>query len=526
MNDVPHPRQLGRYEIVRELGHGAMGVVYEGRDPNINRRVAIKTARRDLLEDRTHADELMERFLQEPKAAGGLNHPNIVTIFDADEVDGTAYIAMEYLEGGSLTDYLHGRLPLKPEDAVEIAATICNALDAAHRRRIYHRDVKPDNVMLAEDGTLKLTDFGIARVEGSDITKHGSLVGTPYYMSPEQFTSQHVDGRADLFAVAVMLYEMVTGEKPFRGNSFHAVSRSVTQEEPVKPSELNFVVPDALERVILKALQKKRDKRYKNGHAMALALRESVKPDPNPRYLRLDDGSDPNATDLEENDPEKTLVTSDTSEDTLLVDDPARGSERRKKHAEIETRSGDPPWIDNKDTDREPTFPGRIVRRIALGVGAVVGIAALTYIAMPQPSPNRVGGDVGSGSFAEDAPSFAKLLLSVYKCDDIDQFNEYKLSDRIHPGWETYSGENVTIQDLESESLLTNGIDYTTEHDGDHLFINFEKAVSKIKIEITDGSYQNNDFLYASKPNHTLTRTLVLLKEERMAENSDGGAEN
>ncbi len=281
------PKRLGRYEIVRELGKGAMGIVYEGRDPNINRRVAIKTARRDVMDASINADEMMERFLREARAAGGLSHPNIITIYDADEEDGIAYIAMEYLEGGDLRDLIEQRYKIAPQEAVEMGSKICDALACAHEHGIVHRDIKPANILLPSNAPLKVADFGIAHVQDSTLTQDGALIGTPFYMSPEQFMGQQVDGRSDLFSVAIILYELLSGEKPFTGEAISTVMQHVIRTEPVPLDELNFLVPRPLSQVIMKALAKRPDERYQDGHALAAALHESMKSKPDSAILAV-----------------------------------------------------------------------------------------------------------------------------------------------------------------------------------------------------------------------------------------------
>jgi predicted Ser/Thr protein kinase len=283
--DPKMPTKLGRYEVIRELGKGAMGVVYEGRDPNIGRRVAIKTARREVVEASGMADEMMERFLREAKAAGALNHPNIITIYDAAEEDGMAYIAMEYLEGGDLADIVDSRKRLGMEEIVEIGANICEALHVAHENGVVHRDIKPANILMPTDKPLKVADFGIAHVSDSNLTQDGALIGTPHYMSPEQFMGQKLDGRSDLFSVGNILYELTTGEKPFGGEALSTVMHRVIKIDPVPPTELNFAIPDALAGVIMKAQSKRPANRYKSGNEMAAALRESLKEHPNPAIL-------------------------------------------------------------------------------------------------------------------------------------------------------------------------------------------------------------------------------------------------
>jgi len=196
------PEKFGRYEIVREIGHGAMGVVYEALDPTIGRKVALKAIRFDGIG--TTADEAARRFKNEARAAGGLNHPNIVTVYDAGEDSGVLYLAMELIEGPTLDALLRTRRTIAPPQAVDIVRQICAGLDFAHGRGIVHRDIKPANILLASHGPAKITDFGIARA-GEAMTITGQVVGTPNYMSPEQVLGRTLDGRSDLFSVGVML---------------------------------------------------------------------------------------------------------------------------------------------------------------------------------------------------------------------------------------------------------------------------------------------------------------------------------
>ncbi len=287
MADNEMPKKLGRYEIVGELGKGAMGIVYEGYDPNIGRRVAIKTARKEVLEASGMADELMERFLREAQAAGKLNHPNIITIYDAGKEGDMAYIAMEYLDGGDLDDQIKRKKRMDVDDIANMTASISEALACAHKKGIVHRDIKPANIMTLPNGDIKVADFGIAHVSDSDCTQEGSMIGTPHYMSPEQFMGQKVDGRSDLFSVAIMTYQLLTGEQPFPGDAISAVMHNVLKTEPVEPKELNFAVSESLSKVVMKALSKSPNDRYQSGDAMAAAIRESIKPNPDPAILQL-----------------------------------------------------------------------------------------------------------------------------------------------------------------------------------------------------------------------------------------------
>lgn len=286
MENTAPPERLGRYEIVRELGKGAMGVVYEGRDPSLNRTVAIKTARQDVIEKSGLAKEMMERFLREARAAGMLNHPNIITIYDVGEEAGMAYIAMEYLVGKDLGDEIEEKKHFEPDEAVKYGVQICEALACAHDQGVFHRDVKPANIFIPDKGALKVVDFGIARTHDSTLTQDGALIGTPTYMSPEQFMGRKVDGRSDLFSAGIILYEMLTGEKPFTGEALTTIMHHILKSEPAPPSELNYTVPEALSAVVMRALSKKPQDRYSDGRAMAAALRESLKDNPDMTIIK------------------------------------------------------------------------------------------------------------------------------------------------------------------------------------------------------------------------------------------------
>jgi len=260
--------RIGKYRIVRELGRGAMGIVYEAHDPDIDRRVALKTIKRELVDD----DSFFARFKREAQAAGRLTHPNIVNVFDYGETDDSAYIAMEYVEGRSLKAYLDADERFDLDRVAGIMRQLLGVLDYAHRLGVVHRDIKPANLMVLADGTVKVADFGIARVESSELTQAGSILGTPGYMSPEQFMGQVVDGRSDLFAAGVILFELLTGERPFPGKSMTTVMHKVLKEAPTPPSDLNFRLPPSLDAVVAKALAKRPAERYETGTAFREAL--------------------------------------------------------------------------------------------------------------------------------------------------------------------------------------------------------------------------------------------------------------
>jgi len=266
--------KLGKFQVRRELGKGAMGVVYEGHDPMIDRVVALKTIRAENLQGED-AQEQLARFRREAQAAGRLTHPNIVGIYDFGEDAGTYYIAMEFVQGRELQSYLEANERFALQDIVRIMGQLLEALDYSHRQGVVHRDVKPSNIILLPDGTAKVADFGIARVESSNLTQAGMVLGTPSYMSPEQFMGQTVDGRSDIFSAGVILYQMLTGEKPFTG-SLTTIMHKVLQEEPLPPSKLNVQVPRGFDAVIGKALAKRPDERYQTAREFLDAIRQAA----------------------------------------------------------------------------------------------------------------------------------------------------------------------------------------------------------------------------------------------------------
>lgn len=304
MADIP--QKLGKYEVRRELGRGAMGIVYEGWDPMIARRVALKTVRREQLE-RNEAEEILSRFQREAQAAGRLNHPNVVAVYDFGESeDGTAYIAMEFVDGKELKDYFENQERFSLEETVRIMGELLGALGHAHEHGIVHRDIKPANIFILANGQAKVGDFGIARIESSNLTQAGSVLGTPAYMSPEQFMGQRIDGRSDLFSAGVILYQFLSGEKPFAGQ-LTTIMHKVLKEDPIAPSELNVQVPAAFDAVVRKAMAKRPDDRYQTARDFADALQAAL--------------SNRNAMDSE-----ATLVGSApaVAEETLVRPEPAR----------------------------------------------------------------------------------------------------------------------------------------------------------------------------------------------------------
>lgn len=265
---------LGRYEVTEELGRGAMGVVYKGEDPKIHRTVAIKTVRISDF-DEEMVEEMKERFFREAESAGLLTHPNIVTIYDAGEEHDLAYIAMEFLEGRDLESLVKQGKPLPMMQALSIVSQVGDALSYAHEKGIVHRDVKPANIMrLKGTNTVKVTDFGIARITSSSKTKTGVVLGTPSYMSPEQVAGKKVDGRSDIFSLGVVLYEMLTGEKPFRGEDMTSLMYQIAREHHPSPRSINPKIPPVVERIIDKALAKDVDQRYQKAGQLSEHLKK------------------------------------------------------------------------------------------------------------------------------------------------------------------------------------------------------------------------------------------------------------
>ena len=255
--------RIGRYKIVRELGRGAMGVVYHAIDPNIGRPVAIKTINLATVLKPDEQERMRERLFREARSAGILSHPGIVTIYDVEQQGDLAYIAMEYVDGPTLDQLLSQPQPLPPDRMFSILAQTAVALDYAHGKGIVHRDVKPANIMIAANGTAKITDFGIAKITASEqFTMTGSIVGTPHYMSPEQVQGQAVDGRSDQFSLAVIAFEMLTGEKPYTGEHLTTVVYKIVAEEPPSPHRINSSLGSEIESVLKKGLAKKPEGRY------------------------------------------------------------------------------------------------------------------------------------------------------------------------------------------------------------------------------------------------------------------------
>ena len=272
------PQRLGRYVIEKRIGKGAMGAVYLARDPRINRAIALKAIP---IEKEFEDEELKEarlRFYREAESAGRLTHPNIITVFDAGEEKGLAYIAMEYVPGIPLRSYTDPKKLLAPKRALELAAMTAEALDYAHNQGVIHRDIKPANLIyIPKEGQLKISDFGVARITDNNRTKTGIVLGTPMYMSPEQLGAENLTGLSDLFSLGVTLYELLVGEVPFRATNIAVLMTKITSEDPAPVSSRRAGIPPSVDAVLAKALAKNPGHRFSCGAEMAIALRNCAR---------------------------------------------------------------------------------------------------------------------------------------------------------------------------------------------------------------------------------------------------------
>jgi len=265
--------KLGRYEILEQIGRGAMGIVYKGKDPILNRLTAIKTIRFSDEFDEDKVDVIKTHFYREAEVVAKLSHPNIVTIYDVGEDLDLSFLAMEYLQGESLEKYTSKGNLFPVVKCLEIVAQVCDALEYAHTHDIIHRDIKPANIMLLGDGSIKVTDFGIARATTSTKTRTGIIKGTPYYMSPEQTKGLKLSGRSDIFSLGVVFYQLLTGRLPFDGENMAAIMYQITSVNPAPPTEYRPDINKPILTVLNKALMKDHDKRYAHARDMGKHVR-------------------------------------------------------------------------------------------------------------------------------------------------------------------------------------------------------------------------------------------------------------
>ena len=363
-------KQLGRYRIQAELGRGAMGVVYKAHDPVLDRTVALKTIVLD--EEAAEREDYHSRFFQEAKAAARLNHPALITIFDFGEEDGLAYMAMELLNGKELSERMESAsFPIR--EAVAIAEQVAEGLAYAHDSGVIHRDIKPGNIMLLPNGRIKIMDFGIARLKVSDLkTQLGTRLGTPKYMSPEQSTGSKMDHRTDIFSLGIVLYEMLTGAKLFRGDSLTNVLHNVANFEPPPPSRIKPEVSQLLDLVIKRAMEKKPADRYTSAWEMVDDLRHCLQElAPPTRAAQLDADSDISKTAPTADPAVKTQILKPPAGDKQTLRRMARDMNtdnrlnlsRRFDSADALTRLQEPTPRDRKRLAHTPHSPG-LLRRL------------------------------------------------------------------------------------------------------------------------------------------------------------------
>jgi len=267
-------KTIGKYEIRGILGKGGMGIVYKSLDPDIEREVAIKTIHFDALTEGTEKEELLTRVIREAKAAGRLNHPNIITIYDVIRDKNLTYIVMQYVDGPSLQALIDSGKTFSPQEIVDILKPVAEALDFAHQGGIIHRDIKPANILMDKSGQPFLADFGVARIETSTLTQAGTTVGTLSYMSPEQIKGETVDKRSDIFALGVILYELLAGKKPFGGDNMSTIVYRIVNEEPPRVTEVNKALHGGYESVVRRALAKNPEDRYQSCRQMIADLED------------------------------------------------------------------------------------------------------------------------------------------------------------------------------------------------------------------------------------------------------------
>ena len=270
------PQSFGRFRVIRPLGRGGMGMVYLAEDPIIGRQVAIKVVRAEPGLEEAEIHELQTRFEREFQSAGTLSHPNIVTVFDVGKEGDSSFFAMEFLPGESLADILKSDRVLSFKEIAEFGSKMCSALDYAHDHGVVHRDIKPANILIDRSGEPKITDFGVAKLTSTNLTRTGTVVGTPSYMSPEQVTGQPVSGASDQFSVAVIFYQMLTGELPFTGENPTTILYKIVHETPTRPHEKKRTLPPQIDQVLLRALEKKPENRYARCIDLAMAVREAL----------------------------------------------------------------------------------------------------------------------------------------------------------------------------------------------------------------------------------------------------------
>jgi eukaryotic-like serine/threonine-protein kinase len=384
--------KLGKYEIKRTLGKGAMGIVYEGWDPIIARRVAIKTVRLPDTTDDPETEEGLARFRREAQAAGRLTHPNIVGVFDYGETNDLAYIVMEFVDGPSVKSLVDRQERFAVADTVRIMTDLLTGLKFSHDRGVVHRDIKPANIMLTSEGQGKIADFGIARIESSSMTQAGTVLGTPAYMSPEQFMGQVVDARTDIYSSGVVLYQLLTGERPFEGG-MSAIMHKALNTEPVPPSQLSVTSPPAFDAVIRKAMAKRPEDRFQSAADFLEAIRAAAS---GQRVAATADVVDENATMVAPSRPTAASAPRPTPMPSSASSQAAAAPSKRSATPMIVVAAivallfaGGGGWLFLFRPGASPTTPGRLSAGTVQQPPPAQAAAASTASAVPAAPPTQ-----------------------------------------------------------------------------------------------------------------------------------------
>jgi len=398
--------QIGRYKVLSELGRGAMGIVYQAQDPTIGRLVAIKTIRLGELTHPEEREQLRSRLFREAQSAGSLSHPGIVTIYDIAEEKDLAYISMEFVEGQTLERILNTGAIADAKYLVSVATQTALALDYAHSKGIVHRDIKPGNIMVNAEGMVKITDFGIARIASSKFTHTGTVMGTPSYMSPEQVRGAAVDGRSDMFSLGVVLYEMLTGQKPFTGESITTIIFKIVSENPIPAKEINPSVGTKMNAVVMRALAKEPAERYQACREFAEAIQAAAAQTANltPTVRRM--ASMFAAT--ESSDPALLTVPQQKAAGPAPAVDPSPPARTQQSPPPTPPQAAPPPAAKAPPTPRPPSpaddAPTVLERKLPPLVPPVPAAKAPTPPRAPQPPPPSPVAQPAAPEFEPELP--------------------------------------------------------------------------------------------------------------------------
>ena len=491
--------QIGKYSIEGVLGKGAMGVVYKGRDPILNRIVAVKTINKSLLDE--HDQEMMlGRFRQEAQSAGCLNHPNIVVIYDYGEDDDKAYLAMAYAPGRELKEYFDNNELFALPDIVKIFLQLLDALAFAHENKVVHRDIKPGNIIINDKGHLMIMDFGIARIESSELTQLGTAMGTPSYMSPEQCMGQRVDGRADVFSAGVILYQLLTGEKPFTGSNITSIFHKILKVDPVPPSDLNYQIPSEFDAVIAKCLAKRPIDRYQTATEFAIDIRKAAQP-----IMK------------EMVDSESTFVTTDAmpnlvkNDATVLSAESPAPSEKKGTTAALNNNVAPAPVTESVALAPEPIADPTIINNPEQQDHTIIqDIQEVNQTVISPPSPSSSApiimaqdGDNGQPVAGNKSLLFAFLAMLLLLLGGGGYYWSQK--EAVIPDLAVEQGPQAPVS---AKALLN----FTTNPVGVKLIINgVEKGLTPINLEVKPNSY---DIILRKDGYEDLALVVAVEKEE------------